>query len=66
MFLSIHEKLLIACGRRAFLVSVFFAMASNGVDAIGFPCGALNVRVMRLHTNVDAVRDSRMMSPRLL
>ena len=36
------DKLLIACGR---CLCVFFAMASNGVDAMWFPCSALNVRV---------------------
>ena len=36
--LALHDKLLIACGQRAFLVSVFFffAMVSNAVDTMRF------------------------------
>ena len=37
---------LVACGRRACLVSVFFVMASNGVDTMWFLCSALNFKVM--------------------
>ena len=71
VFLTVHDKLVIARGQRAFFVSVFFfAMASSGVDTMRFLRNAPNSqRVEKFKqarmSNHDPLKGSQMMSPRM-